>query len=292
MLCETERREVAGLGRVFGRHVRAALGKARVSYSLEVTEMSSLKVLLVLVAVCGLVAMANVASATVITTGTYTAGTAVPTLPASLIQAGSSTLSSDYAGGSSPESWGAQMPPATDMNNGTPTAANQQPILAWDGTTSNYGYAVYQLNTAANPLGYDVSEIDSYAAWTFMRAWQSVDIKYALVGETVTPGSELAHDLGTFNYQPSEVNGSYAWTLMALTDTSGKLMSGISAIEVMYTPNGFNGNNGTVDTVHNFSAYKQFIVQGSPTVIPEPSSFTLLVWALLGFAAYAWRKQR
>ena len=51
VFCETETREVAGLGRVFGRHVRAALGKARVSFSLEVTEMRLLTVLLALVVV-------------------------------------------------------------------------------------------------------------------------------------------------------------------------------------------------------------------------------------------------
>jgi hypothetical protein len=241
--------------------------------------------------------VASIASATVLETGTYTAGTAVPALPASLIQAGSSTLSGAYAGGSSPETWGGQMPPATDMNNGAPTLADQQPILAWDGTTSNYGYAVYQLNTAAAPLGYDVTEIDSYAAWTFKRAWQSVDIKYALVGETVTPGSELTHDLGTFNYKPAEVTGGYAWTQLGITDTSGKLLSGISAIEVMYTPTGFNatgvnGGEDLGDPVHNFSAYKQFIVQGSATVVPEPASITLLVSTLVGLVAYAWRKRR
>jgi hypothetical protein len=258
--------------------------------------MRSRQVLVLLAVACGLLAMASVASATVIANGTYTAGNAPATLPSgNLIVQGSSTLSSSYAGGSDVAYPGTGVGLPGGMNDGVIGQANDINTMAlWDGITSNFGYAVYTLNTAAAPAGYDVSEIDSYAGWTYMRAWQAVAIKYALVGETVTPGSELGHTLGSFTYQPAGTSSTvYAQTVMTIADDlGGKALSGISAIEVMYIDNNFDGAHGAAGP-GNFSSYRELAVIGSPTTLaPEPSSIVLLVSAFSGLVAYGWRKRR
>ncbi len=202
--------------------------------------------------------------------GTYTVGNTPHSLPANnLIVQGSDTFSSSYAGGASPATWGAQLPDG--MNNGVMTPANEQPILGFDNVTSNFGWAVYELDTTTNTLGYDVSNILSYAGWSGARVNQSVEIKYALVGETITAGEELAHTLGTFSYAPSDNATPYAYTTMSIEDEAGLLMlTGISAIEVKYVDNMFNGNNGVVGETGNFTAYKQFAVVGTATVPVPP----------------------
>lgn len=210
----------------------------------------------------------------IVVTGTYTQGNAAPSLPANnLIVQGSSTLSGSYAGGASPASWGAQLPGG--MNSGIMTAANApaDTILGWDNVTDGFGWAVYQLDTTTNTLGYDVSNILSYAAWTGARVNQAVEIKYALVGDAVTPGSELGRTLGTFSYAPSDNSNNeiYFYTTMSIANSGGSLMlSGISAIEVKYVDNMFNGNTGHVGEPGNFTAYKQFAVIGSATVPVDP----------------------
>ena len=208
----------------------------------------------------------------IIVSGTYTEVLAAPTLPANnLIVQGSDTFSSSYSGGIAPATWGAQLPGG--MNNGVMTAGNApaSTILAWDNVTSNFGWAVYQLDTSTNTLGYDVSNILSYAGWTGARVNQTVEIKYALVGDTITAGQELGRTLGTFTYAPSDNTTPYAYTTMSIEDQADLLvLTGVAAIEVKYVDNMFNGNNGNVGEPGNFTGYKQLAVIGSATVPVPP----------------------
>ena len=126
------------------------------------------------------------------------------------------------------------------------------------------------MDTTTNTLGYDVSNILSYAAWTGARVNQAVEIKYALVGDAVPPGSELGRTLGTFSYVPSDNSTLCAYTTMSIANSGGLLMlSGISAIEVKYVDNMFNGVNGSVSEAGN-SRLQQFAVIGSATVVVDP----------------------
>ena len=204
--------------------------------------------------------------------GSISPGAAAPVLPeGNLIAQGSATLSGSYAGGTAPATWGLQVPDG--MNSGVLTAADSGSanILAWDGVVDDpvnypegFGWAVYQLDTSVNTLGYDVTEILSYAAWQDKRVNQAVEIKYALVGETITAGEELGHTLGSFNYTLN--NAQPAYTTMSITnDEDPFVLSGISAIEVKYIDNMFNGNNGNLGEPGNYSAYKQFAVIGTAT---------------------------
>ena len=207
-----------------------------------------------------------------VVSGTYTEVLTAPTLPANnLIVQGSDSFSSSYCGGSTPTTWGAQLPDS--MNNGVMTAGNApaSTILAWDNVTSDFGWAVYQLDTSANTLGYDVSDILSYAAWSGARVNQAVEIKYALVGDTITEDEELGRTLGSFYYAPSGNTTPDAYTTMSIANEDGSIMlTGVSAIEVKYIDNMFNGNNGNVGEPGNFTAYKQFAVIGSATVPVPP----------------------
>ena len=205
-----------------------------------------------------------------VVTGTYTVGNTPPTLPTgNLVLQGSDTLSGAFSGGAASTTWGAQLPDG--MNDGVMTDANVLPILAWDGVTDNFGWAVYEFDTSVNAAGYDVSEILSYAGWTGARVNQAVEIKYALVGETVAEGEELEHTLGSFYYAPSDNSTPYAYTTMSIANSDDSVMlSGVSAIEVKYIDNLFNGINGHVGEPGNYTAYKQFAVIGTPTIPDIP----------------------
>ena len=208
-----------------------------------------------------------------VATGIYSENVTAPVLPANnLIVQGSDTFEGSYAGGASPATWGTQLPDG--MNNGVMGDCEKNPpydILAWDGVAGDFGWAVYRLDTSVNTDGYDLSEILSYAAWSGARVNQAVEIKYALVGDTVTEGEELERTLGKFYYLPSDNSdsGTLLYTTMSIAYEDGSTMlSGISAIEVKYIDNLFNGQNGDTNDAGNYTAYKQFAVIGTPT-IPE-----------------------
>ena len=125
------------------------------------------------------------------------------------------------------------------------------------------------MDTTTNTLGYDVSEILSYAGFLDARINQAIEIKYALVGDTITVGNELGRTLGTFSYAPSDNSTPYAYSTMSMTSNAGPtVLSGVSAIEVKYIDNMFDGNTGTVGAAGNFTAYKQFAVIGTATAMP------------------------
>lgn len=194
-------------------------------------------------------------------TGTLSAGADVPILPENnLILQGSGTLTGYYTGGAAPASWGAGL---GDMNNGamTPFDGPVNTLLGWDGVTGDFGWVVYELDTTASALGYDVTDILSYAAWSDARVNQAIEIKYALVGDAIVEGEELGRTLGSFSYTPNSTGAAY--TTLAITNDDGpSVLSGIAAIQIKYIDNLFNGQPGKPG---NFSAYKQLAVIGIPT---------------------------
>ena len=55
---------------------------------------------------------------------------------------------------------------------------------------------------------------------------------------------------------------------MSIASNAGLVLSGVSAIEVKYVDNLFDGNTGAVGAPGNFTAYKQFAVIGTATALP------------------------
>lgn len=244
--------------------------------------MRSRQVLLVLVAVCGLAAMAAYASAEVVGSGEVnTSGFA---LPASLIGGAAPS----WTGGAAPlytPDWAGW----TQMTNGAavvPMAGGPQTMLLDKLVGVNAPWAVWTLDTSlpTNANGYDISSLQSYAGFQDNRVWQGLEIKYALVGDSITAGAELPNTLGPFYYKPAG-SGQRA-THLTIADDEGAKISNVKAIQVKFIDNGY------ITAGDNYTSYQEVCVVGEASAVPEPSSIALLVSAIMGLVAYAWRKQR
>jgi hypothetical protein len=243
--------------------------------------MRSRKVFLVLVGV-GLLAAASVASATTVMTGEISSGSAGTfTAPASLISGAPA-----FTGGAAPlYTAPADGPWAgwAQMTDGYVGPANENLTCMLLDNITDSPWAVWNLDTVAKPAGYDIGSIQSFAGFNQNRPWQGVEIKYALVGDTVTPGTELGRTLGQFHYQPA-LSATWNATKMTIADdVSATMLSGVSAIEVKFIDNGF-----TQSTSFNMTSYREVSI-ASP--VPEPSSL-ILASGVLGLLAYAWKKRR
>lgn len=172
------------------------------------------------------------------------------------------------------------------MNDGIvgPAAGNPEQTMLLDNLTgSETPWAVWELDTSVNTLGYDITSLESFSGFSGQRIWQKFEIKYALVGEPITPGEELAHILGTFEFQPDEFTGYNAAKLaIERGEFDDVIISGVSAIQIKYLDNGFNGNPDPM-AGGNFTSYREFSVVGTATTVPEPSVTLLCGVALLGF---------
>jgi len=115
--------------------------------------------------------------------------------------------------------------------------------------------ATFYLDTTANPLGYNVTEIKSIAGWGDGRANQEILIMYRPVGQTdfVTLG-RYANGLAV------EANPDGQCTQISLTDSEGGfVLSGIDAIHI---------------GVSQYTIMKEVDVFGAP--VPEPMTIGLL----------------
>jgi len=183
-------------------------------------------------------------------------------LPVSLIEG----LEVSYTGGGTPiltPEWAdwAQM---NDGVVGPAAAAPDQTMLLDNLIGPETPWAVWELDTSANPLGYDITSLQSFSGFTGERIWQNFEIKYALVGEQITHGEELAHVLGTFVYQPPTSGYNATKVTVEKGDQDGTMISGVSAIQIKYLDNGFNGNPDPI-LGGNFTSYREFSVVGKPT---------------------------
>jgi hypothetical protein len=225
-----------------------------------------------------LILQSTVASGALITITDFVTGTgATFTPPSSLIQGitVSGTMGVPIAGG------GGGFAGWEQMNDGVIDSAVTAPqTLLLDGMPNSW--AVWELDTSVNTLGYDITSFQSFAGWSDQRYWQGIEIKYALVGETVLPNVELAHTLGggPFVFQPLVVGEAPVpgATKLSIEDAifGATILSGVSAIEVVYASNGYPGTvNPAPVPGANLTGYHEFSVVGTATV-PEPFAISLV----------------
>lgn len=204
------------------------------------------------------------------------------TAPPSLIQG----ITAAYVGGNSPVAVGtfAGWPQMNDGIVGTALGSDSQ-VLLLDHATSSFvpAYAVWILDTSVNTNGYDIFSIQSFAGFNANRPWQNIEIKYALVGETIT--GELTHSLGSFVYQPGGLSG-YNASRLTIEDNFGEaILTGVSAIQVTYLDNG--AGEGASE---NFTSYRELSVVGVASV-PEPATVALFGIAAAG-VLLRWRMRK
>lgn len=196
----------------------------------------------------------------------------------------------DFSGGSAPlytPGWAdwAQM---TDGYVG-PAAEATTCMLLESNTPVDPSWAVWLLDTTTNPAGYDIDSIESIAGFNQNRPWQNVEIKYALVGDEIVAGTELARTLGSYLYQPAGLGNDYNATMVTFDDgADAPMLTGVSAIQIKFGDNGFSAASGQ----SNFTAYREVSVIGAPTVVPEPSTIVLLTCGLVGLLVCAWKKRK
>jgi hypothetical protein len=149
----------------------------------------------------------------------------------------------------------------------------------------------YEFDTVTNPLGYDISRIETYAGGATDSTWGSrdnqgyaVDLSFVdgtyktLISKAVwTPAQPVMNDWTQVVHANSD-NG-------ILDNGSGVVATGVRAIVFR----DFDPNNAYVANVR----YHEINVFGTATVaIPEPGSLAILVCGMLGLSAYAWKKRR
>jgi len=156
---------------------------------------------------------------------------------------------------------------------GLPGGANVNEVVAIHNNTS----LTYQLDTAASPLGYDITGVDTYTGWRDPgRDAQDYTVLFSTVSD---PDFFLPLDVVSYNPggapSPSD-------TAVYLTEASGGVLaSNVSRIRFAF----FSTENGYV-------GYRELDVFGARSVIPEPGA--VLIWSLLvGLGAVlAWRRRR
>ena len=132
----------------------------------------------------------------------------------------------------------------------------------------------YALNTAANPLGYNISGIDVYGGWNDAgRDQQLYNVLYSTVADPTT-----FLPLATVNYQPPNTNNVQSATRVRITeDTLANLATGVAALRFDFV--------GTFNppVENNYTGYAEIDVFGTP--VPEPTSAALVGLAAVGVLA-------
>ena len=139
-------------------------------------------------------------------------------------------------------------------------------------------------DTSVNTLGYDISEITTFAAWFnngASLANQLYDLEFSVVGET------SFNSLGQTNFIPFDGEAEDASGATQVTHTGENnaplIASGVDAIRITFLDSGVlnGGVNGTV--------FQEVDVFGVATTVPEPSSTALV--GLGGLALLLRRKK-
>lgn len=177
-----------------------------------------------------------------------------------LVNQGQPTLASPYTSSTTPN-FG-----AGTVNNGK--AARNTADCAFYRTTNKAFPAtlVFNLNVSSNTLGYNITQIDSFAGWdgggTQTQANQKFTVEYSVVGsDTWTP-------LASVDYNPfSNTNSNTpAYSQCIITDyDSGVLASGVDALRFIYNePTISGGGNGGL-------VLQEIDIHGVPTSTSKPS---------------------
>ncbi|HET6251465.1 MAG TPA: PEP-CTERM sorting domain-containing protein [Tepidisphaeraceae bacterium] len=194
-----------------------------------------------------------------------------------LVNQGQSTLSGSatYSGfttyaGSSP----------TVLNDGT---AGTGAVNAAESAVTTQGtdwVLTYNLNTAANPSGFKLTEIDTVSWWNSDYVNQS----YTLAYSTIDNPASFTNILGNFSLSATAGQSNVAQVALkiALTDSTGTLATGVAGLQFTFHPiaNGTYGDHQ--------GGYREVDVFGS--AVPEPGSLGLL--ALGGMMLIRRRRNR
>jgi hypothetical protein len=135
----------------------------------------------------------------------------------------------------------------------------------------------FDLDLAAAPYGYDISQIDTIAGWDAFRSQQ----RYALwVSKIGTPDFEY---VGVFQIEDSAAGaslGTGSSRIQIIGDGGVPVALNVDALRFDFMKTG-NSDGGPV--------YREIDVTGTASAVPEPSTFAL---AGLGIAAIAVRRLR
>jgi hypothetical protein len=130
----------------------------------------------------------------------------------------------------------------------------------------------FALDITANPDGYSLTHIRTYAGWDSGRDGQEYTVEYSTVsapGTFVSLATVTRYDVTSFplwEFEDHDGNPiffddtSNAHTLVELTHTSGVLAANVARLR--FTFNGIE-NGGT--------GFREFDVIGAPTAVPEPA---------------------
>ena len=162
---------------------------------------------------------------------------------------------------------------ADDLGNGVITNANGTRGVFLSPSLNGGSFpSVFDLtfDTSVNTLGYDISEISTFAAWVnngASLANQLYTLEYSVVGDAsfVSLGQT---DFTPFDDETEETSGA---TRVTHTGGNGTIIaSGVDAIRITFLDHGVE-NGGTDGTV-----FQEVDVIGVATVVPEPSSTALV----------------
>jgi hypothetical protein len=190
------------------------------------------------------------------------------------LPATSSTYNGQFEGGTGQSS----LPALNDGSAGSSTATTTGQVL-FDRDDPSWN-VVYTLNTAASPLGYDITSIASFAGHGDARVDQTFSIEVMFVG-----GSSFVPLTGTIEYDaaPSTGSGSFSTRVTVQDDGGAPLATGVSAIRFTAFIPASNTGASTGGSV-----YRELDVTGTATV-PEPSGALL---SAVGLASLACLRRR
>ncbi|MDP5079983.1 MAG: hypothetical protein NWQ04_05930, partial [Opitutales bacterium] len=157
-------------------------------------------------------------------------------------------------------------PTSNNINNGTTGAYDANDGVNPASTTAP-GTKDFVLDLSANPLGYDISEINSYTGWSDGRAGQAYTIFFSYVG-----------DPAFTQITPSEVSvaaSGQSLVTHVFDDTTALLGTGVDVVRFEV---GVNWNNNvwreidvigeaTIGSIDSFVATPDEIASGSPVTL-------------------------
>jgi hypothetical protein len=134
----------------------------------------------------------------------------------------------------------------------------------------------FAFDISTHIAGYDLSAIQTFASWDDGRDGQGYQVFYS----TAAAPSTFTSLYTIASYNPSGLSDP-ATTVVQLTSSSGALATNVAALEFVFS--GFE-NSGT--------AYREFDDIGTPSAIPEPSTYAVWAGTLALVAVVAMRRRK